>query len=103
MKKVIDYKNKPAIIPFWQSITVFLFLSHFDTPGWVWGIVGTLMVIWWIGSLVAVKQQTEIDIFHVSDDPLFIDTPGKKSKFQQKLEDAMKAADVARENRNSTE
>jgi hypothetical protein len=51
--KEIHPKYLPSRLPIWQTPIVFLLCDRFDAPGWVWGIAGTLLVITWIGAVIA--------------------------------------------------
>jgi hypothetical protein len=93
MKRVISYKNRPATLPLWQTLTIFLMMDRFNAPGWLWGVIGTIVVLWWIGAIANISKQKEVDIFETGSDG--------KSKFQQRLEDIFNASELAKKKSNN--
>lgn len=60
--KVISYKNLPARAPILLTAVAYLYLDRYNAPGWVWGIVGTLMAFLWISYMLANYWQEQIDL-----------------------------------------
>jgi hypothetical protein len=91
IKKVINSKNLPSRMPLLGTIVYATALDYWNAPQWAWGAVGLLIVVAWIGWIVAkVREEEQDDIF---------ETPQKvatKSKFKEKLKEAMDASDRAR-------
>ena len=63
-RKVIARKNLPARFPLISCMTIWLFLDRFDAPGWVHGIVWTLLSVIAIATLVEIATDDEIDVFN---------------------------------------
>jgi hypothetical protein len=61
--KVISSKNLPARLPLWTTILMWLVLERLNAPGWVWGVVGTIFVVLWIGAITLMIKQESVDIF----------------------------------------
>ena len=110
MSQKISRSNIPVKLPFFQTITIYLLLDKLDAAGWIWGVVGTIVVLWWILAIVALITSSETDIFiHLKGykkkdvfseglDQLEASIERqKKSKFQQKLEDAIKVTTKVKE------
>lgn len=87
-KKVINNKNLPIKFPVLATVVYATALDYWGAPQWVWGAVGLLTVIAWVGAIIVkVKEEEQEDIFK---------TPPKtatKSKFEEKLKQAMDAGD----------
>jgi hypothetical protein len=49
-RTVIPWDHLPAQLPSQTTALVYLLLEHFDAPGWVWGVVGTLLVMVWVAA-----------------------------------------------------
>lgn len=61
-RKVISHKNLPARMPLSGTLVCFLALDRIGAPGWVWGIVGTLLVVVWWVYVMDVKDQVDVEI-----------------------------------------
>jgi hypothetical protein len=61
--KVISYKNLPARIPLVPIAVAYLLLDKFKAPGYVWGIVGTILGIIPIVAIIAKAIETPVEIF----------------------------------------
>lgn len=48
MKKVLSWQQMPMRSPLILSMVTWLMLDRFDAVGWVYGVVGTMVVILWI-------------------------------------------------------
>jgi len=66
--KVIKYENLPARKPLLFTAVLYLFLDKFNAPGYVWGICGTLMLLFWIGYFAKLYKQEKVDIFKKKSD-----------------------------------
>lgn len=51
MRDVIDNKYLPARLPFTWTGVVWLMLDRYPPPGWVQGVVWTIVVIVWFACL----------------------------------------------------
>jgi hypothetical protein len=61
--KVISDKNLPVRAPILLTAVVYLFLDKFNAVGWVWGVVGTIFALLWIGYFYGIATSDGIDIF----------------------------------------
>jgi hypothetical protein len=60
--KVIAHKNLPVRPPVTASIAMWLFLDRYQAPGWIWGVIGTLMAFAWVLYFVGVWLQEQVDV-----------------------------------------
>ncbi len=61
-KRVIKRDNLPSKIPVFQMMTAYLMLDKFNATDWVWGVVGTIMAVVFIGNVVNFFKETEVDV-----------------------------------------
>ena len=61
--KVIHAKNLPVRFPVAGTIACYLLLEHFTAPGWVYGVVFTVLGIIWVGGVFQLARQSAVDIF----------------------------------------
>ncbi len=63
-KKVISNKQLPSKLPLWPTLICWLFLDHFNMPGWIWGALGILFLFFWFISIYLLfkQEQTEIKL-----------------------------------------
>lgn len=61
--KTIHPKNAPTKLPFFNTIVVYLFLQHFNTPLWIYFIVSVIVVLFWVFALIAIYFDEYTDIF----------------------------------------
>lgn len=59
-RRVISYKYLPVRLPLFQTITLALVLDRLQPPGIVWGIVATLVCLWWVGAAVALAGEVNV-------------------------------------------
>jgi hypothetical protein len=60
---VIKKSNLPTRLPVLLTAVVYLLLDRFHPADWVWGAVGAVFVLVWIGAFVAWFKEDEVDIF----------------------------------------
>ena len=60
---VIKRSNLSIRLPVLLTAVVYLLLDRFHPADWVWGAVGALFVLIWIGALVAWFKEDEVNIF----------------------------------------
>lgn len=89
-KKVISSKNLPTKIPVLSTVVYATALDYWNAPQWLWGAVGLLMALAWIGSIIAKVREEEEDIFETTPKTV------AKSKFKDKLKEAMDASNKAK-------
>ena len=61
--KVISNKNFPVPMPLQFSAIVYLLLDKFHADSWVWGVVCTILAIFWIAYFVCIATSDYVDIF----------------------------------------
>ena len=69
MKKttVLSPENLPTRFPIaWTLVYVFA-LDKWNAPQWLWGAVGLLILLMWIGAITQKIKEKRIDIFKDSD------------------------------------
>ncbi len=48
---VLPLSVLPTRLPIGLTAIVYLLCDRFDAPGWVWGVIGTVMALLWIGAI----------------------------------------------------
>lgn len=61
-KKVISHNNLPTHLPVTSTIAVYLLLDKLRAPGWFWGAVGLFFVALWIGAIVAILHEDDVEL-----------------------------------------
>lgn len=61
--RVISYKNMPVRLPVGGTCVLYLMLDRFQAPGWVWGVLGTLLAILWGIVVHRLFAQKQIELF----------------------------------------
>lgn len=61
-KKVLAWKQLPSRPPTVATIAWLLVLDRFHAPGWVWGVIGALLVIVWVSLIHDMATQKEVEI-----------------------------------------
>lgn len=61
-KRVISRKNLPTRVPVYQAMLAYLMLDKFNSPGWVWGVVGTIFVCAIISTTIDIFKEKEVDV-----------------------------------------
>lgn len=65
--KVFDRKQLPAHLPLLSTMVAYLMLDKFNAVGWVWGCVGTVYAILWLGSIISLLTEEPIDLLNKND------------------------------------
>jgi hypothetical protein len=60
--KVVRRTSLPARIPVSPTLLSWLLLDHFKSPGWIWGVTGTLIAMLWVGWVICIIRETETDV-----------------------------------------
>lgn len=63
MKKVISRKNLPTRLPAIFTAVMWLLLDRLESPSWVQGVAWTLVALIWIGSIISIVQEHDVDVF----------------------------------------
>jgi len=61
--KVVSHKNLPTRLPLGLTALVWLILDRLDVTDWVWGGIGALILILWIGAIYRKCREKQTDIF----------------------------------------
>lgn len=85
--KVISRKNLPVRLPTTKYAVVGIILYLSNAPGWVIGVVATVMTIHFILAFWLLTNEKSVDVFDEGSDRSIKKTP---SKFRQRLNQAMK-------------
>lgn len=67
-KTVINRRNLPAKPPFTPTLVIALALDYWNIPQWACGAIVLLIVLVWIGAIIRICNDTEIDLFPDSKD-----------------------------------
>ena len=62
-KKVLNRDNLPTKFPGVTTLAALLAIDVWSIPGWGQGIIWTLLAILWIGSIVNICREKNINIF----------------------------------------
>ena len=65
-QKVVAPKNLPARLPVTPTIVAWMAMDYYESPAWLYGCLGTLLIIIWIASLVKLSRQVNTDLFEGS-------------------------------------
>ena len=60
--KVISPKNLPTKIPVSFTAILFLIMDKYNAAGWVWGLVGGVMALLWIGCIITISKEERMEI-----------------------------------------
>jgi hypothetical protein len=56
---VIPVNHYPTRSPALATAVLYMALDIYKAPGWVWGVLGTLMAAAWIGWVITLRKQEE--------------------------------------------
>jgi hypothetical protein len=85
MKKRKVISNLPARLPIASTILYIFLMDYYQVDRLWWGIFITVYGVYWILLIIGLFMQEKVDIFKEET------STGKKSKFQQRLEDLAKS------------
>lgn len=85
-KYVISKNNIPRKLPVFAALTSYLALEHFNAPEWLYGAVGFLFLLIFIGAIHGIVVQEEVEIFPATEEE-----KKEESGFSARLRKAMKA------------
>jgi hypothetical protein len=72
-KKVISYRNIPRRPPINITLIAALVCKVFEAPGWLWGGMGAIVLLFWLiyVAKVATEKEISVDLFEEkSDEPV---------------------------------
>ena len=81
--KVLHPRNLPTRIPWLSTAVLYLLLSKWNAPVWVWSMLSVPVAVIWGSCLYAISTQKQIDIFEsasVGDSELYNTSPEAKNK-----------------------
>ena len=61
--KVISCNNLPTKLPVFQTLTCWLVLEKLNASLFLYGVVSTILIIAWIGSIFGIVNEEKIDLF----------------------------------------
>lgn len=91
MKKVISRKNLPNKMPVTFTIVCFLAMDYWGAPQWLFGAIGLLVLLLWIGFFYSLVNNDEVDLFDATKENL--SKLVKESRFKERLEKAIKESE----------
>ena len=56
-RTVLPWAVMPAQLPVQTTALAYLLLDRWSAPGWVWGVVGTVLALFWV--LAVVRMYTD--------------------------------------------
>ena len=65
--KRIKASNLPMQPPLIGTLVWYLVLDRFDAPGWLWGVMGTLLAVLWIAFFVGLFMNEYVDVLNSKD------------------------------------
>ena len=81
--KVLHPRHLPTKLPILTTAVIYLVMDKFHPAGWVWGVVITLLVIYWIASIVALgrdKFVSPTELLEDSKKPSLLELIQNKNK-----------------------
>lgn len=87
----IDRKNLPTRLPIYNTLIIVIALDYWSAPDWLWGVLGTLVLIAWVSVLISFFKDDYVDIFH-EHSVNGVEVPKTKSPFIERLSNAFKEA-----------
>jgi hypothetical protein len=88
MKKYkISTTNMPTRIPLTSTAIALFLLDYYNAPGWLWGVLITILSLAWMAAIYAIFSEDYVDIFTEKDGPGI--TPERQSKWMQRVNEAL--------------
>lgn len=63
-RKIIASKNMPYRLPLISTLVWWLVMERLSAPGWLYGVLGTLLAIAWIVAIVDLATNEEVDVIN---------------------------------------
>lgn len=83
-KLEISSNNLPIRSPISFTLLLYLVFDKWNVPEWIYGAVGFLLLLWFIGWIINVVKSRSVDIFEGWEKT---GSGVVKSRFQRKLEE----------------
>lgn len=61
-RPVIAWSSLPARLPIAGPLAIGLLLDRISPPGWLWGVVGSIVGLWWLAVIVSWGQSEPVDV-----------------------------------------
>ena len=61
-RKVISSKNLPMRMPIIGTLVWWLVLDKLGAPGWVWGVLGTVLFVGWIAAIADIWNRDDVEV-----------------------------------------
>jgi len=61
-RKVINPAQLPARLPVMSTLVLWLTLDQTHAAGWVWGVVGTVLAVVWIGVTIDIYTRQVVNL-----------------------------------------
>lgn len=68
-RHVLPHSVFPARLPLQTTAVAYLLLEHFDTPEWVYGVVGSLLAMLWLIAIVLIAAEVKKPLAGYGDAP----------------------------------
>lgn len=62
-RKVINPQNMPINMPILNTMVFYLMLEHLNSPGYVWGVIGTVVILGWIVWIIDILTRETLEPF----------------------------------------
>jgi len=62
LRRVVHGKNLPIRCPLVSTLVLWMVLDKVSAAGWVWGVVGTLVVVMWVEWLIDIFAIEHVEI-----------------------------------------
>ena len=82
----IDRKNMPNRMPLILTLVSFLSMDHWGAPEWLYGMVGLLLIIFWISFFYSILTSESVDIFS-NDEKVNSKNKGFKETLRSKIKE----------------
>lgn len=67
-KYFIKHSNLPPRFPLVGTVFWWMFLDYINAPGWVFGVVGTFLIIMWYIFFVEILTKQGKDVFQENEE-----------------------------------
>jgi hypothetical protein len=61
-RQVLSRNNIPTGLPVVSTLVWFLTMERFNAPAWLWGTMGTILALGWIGSIYNLVTEKETEL-----------------------------------------
>lgn len=86
--KVVKREFIPTRLPLSQTLISVLMMDYYNASGWVWGVVITLILLWWIFAVIRLAHEEDVNPF---DHKITVNVEDVKKSFNDKINDKIKS------------